>query len=334
MPQLTIDVPESITQRVLASLDMALAQDPKNMKLTDYWEHHKRLIHIKPLSEGRVQLTGESGFYFPGHSYSGLDRLNTYYKYLKSRSLKSAVGPDITTTMAKLSLPHGSGFYLGGRWVTYDLLRSIFHVHSILDAMDKAGIKMPSNPTFLEIGSGTGIQALVFSKLFPNLTYICLDLPETLSRASFFLGRAMPQRKLVLYKEWLQNDRKIETGSEQTILLPAYEAVNLPDHSIDMVINTDSLQEMSLETIAFYFKEIRRVLKNERLFYQSNRKSKKMGSEIIEVAKFPYTSADKHLFHRENTFMARQWIYKKRLGLFNVPYLSKRTHLHSLTQMA
>lgn len=57
--------------------------DHAKSHLTSYWENHRAHISLERIGEDAVRVTGQSGFYFPGNSYSGLDTLNACFAFLR-----------------------------------------------------------------------------------------------------------------------------------------------------------------------------------------------------------------------------------------------------------
>lgn len=105
----------------------------------------------------------------------------------------------------------------------------------------------------VEIGAGFGRTAQALVKLATNIKkYTIVDIPEVLSLSSSYLEKVL-------------ND-------EEFAKLDFVNALSLPEdhhdfHSIDLVINIDSFQEMPKETIGYYFE---RIIKNSRFFYSKN----------------------------------------------------------------
>ena len=64
---------------------------------------------------------------------------------------------------------------------------------------DIATIK--NNSKILEIGGGYGKLAYYLLKNISNYTYIDLDIPETLTLASYFLSKSFPNKKNLFYGE-------------------------------------------------------------------------------------------------------------------------------------
>ncbi|MDB5047886.1 MAG: hypothetical protein JWO30_957 [Fibrobacteres bacterium] len=314
MPTVSLEIDKSLHSRIEKAYELAIKNAPSDLGITTYWKEHLANIKIQG-SGGSVKLSGESGFYFPGATYSSYDKYNAIKKK-----------PFIDASNIKLSLPAGIGYEMDGRRISFDYVRAQFHIESIA----KAFPSLSKCRTLLEIGSGTGIQAFAFSQFLPGITYIMVDLPGTLAFASYFLAKASPQSKFLYYHEWLESG----LTNADFVFLPFYEISKLPDGICDLALNTDSMQEMNYETIGKYFQQLRRLLRGPRLFYQSNRKSKMMDGEDIQVDKFPYKKEDNPLFKRENPFMAEHWVKRKKFGL--IPYAAKtyRTHIQSLTELS
>ncbi len=287
--------------------------------VTSYWKHHRSIIDIERIGAGKVRVSGESGFNFPGMTYSELDYLNTLHKrYGHMR--------DISGTKFDLSIPQSSdnknfGYKVSGKWINSDFLRAIDHVRRIITQSEQAGITLPDSPRILEIGSGTGILALVFKLLFKKSTYFLVDFPETLTLASVFLNIVLPNSKILYFTEWSKNPDLLRSNDYDFILVPNHAMSRIPKGSIHLAVNTDSMQEMNYQTIGVYFNELRRVLVNPALFYQNNR-DKVMDGVLIEVSKYPYNANDQHILYKgRNQFQSKSFIMK---SLFkNIPLLRR-----------
>ena len=305
--------PDLLT-RIMASWD-AYAAYPQHdhPNLTAYWRTHRAYISIIRTGQDVVRVSGQSGFYFPGHSYSGLDTVNALVALVR---LGFPSTPPFIKKQRWWSLP--------SRW-NYDWLRALDHVR----AVQKEPAAQRELCTITEIGSGTGILALAFKRLYPAVQYTCIDLPETLHLAACFLAAALPDATFVFPKEF----REGKSHAADVTFVDSELTGRIPVASQDLYINTDSMQEMSRPMIQQYFMLMRRTLMGPRLFYQSNRESKPMDGAMIRPTEFPWTDGDRHLFFRENDFMARNVVKRHK---WHLPYvlLARRKHLRSLTVLA
>lgn len=105
----------------------------------------------------------------------------------------------------------------------------------------------------VEIGAGFGRTAQALIKLVENIeTYTIVDLPEMLSLSHSYL-------KEVLSKN--------EFGKLDFVNALALAKDHRDFRCVDLAINIDSFQEMSKETIRYYFE---RIICNARFFYSKN----------------------------------------------------------------
>ena len=336
--ELILDIDDTKIDSIIQNLEVGRRERPANYTdaITPYWAHHLSLIQVERVATRKIRLTGESGFYFPGMTYSGLDLINTIFK--RFGLMRTIAGSEFD-----LSIPqNGSkkfGYKILGKWISSDYLRSIHHARKIVTQAKQGGISFPDNLRIAEIGSGTGIQALVFKQLFKKSTYFLVDFPETLALAATFLNIVCPEAKILYHTEWKDNPELLNRDGYDFVFVPNYAISHIPESTIHLVINTVSMQEMNYDTIAMYFREIRRILTGPSLFYQSNR-DKMMDGVLIEVAKYPYIQEDVHLYQGIDEFQLHTIATRKILGrypvlrMLKIPVLRKSIQLPSLTKMA
>ena len=279
--QLTLKIGNERITEIITDLERGREMRPPEYRenITTYWAHHLAQMKVEKSGNNEIKVSGESGFYFPGMTYSGSDFLNTIYKRFGLMS-------DITRSKYDLSIPKCTydklGFNLRGKCISFDFLRSIHHAKNIIESAAVNDIILKSNLNVLEIGSGTGIQALVFKLLFKDSTYFLVDFPETLALAETFLSLVMPQSKMLFFSQWNKQPELLLNKKYDFVFIPNYATSRLPSNFAHLALNTVSMQEMNYATIAMYFSEIRRILTEPALFYQCNR-DKRMDGEMIEV---------------------------------------------------
>lgn len=113
--------------------------------------------------------------------------------------------------------------------------------------------------TILELGGGYGKLAYYLLKNINNYTYIDLDIPETLTLASYFLSKSFPNKKNLFYGE--RSDNKNVTSEYDLIFLPSWEIETIQDNSVNLAINKNSLGEMNPETARNYINHVHRTSK-------------------------------------------------------------------------
>ena len=167
------------------------------------------------------------------------------------------------------------------------------------------------NPVVAEIGGGIGLLAYFLTR-DSNIQYIEFDLPEVLVVSQYFLMKAFPEKRFLLYGE----DRTDEPYDY--ILMPHFEIRNLVDNSVDVFVNFHSISEMNLDTITEYMGHIARATKE--YFYHENSGYGLivLGSEPDETAGQNFVVPDSKLIRLsmtpaifgENVY--REFLYKRR----------------------
>jgi putative sugar O-methyltransferase len=144
-------------------------------------------------------------------------------------------------------------------------------------------------PLIVEIGSGFGGLAFRLKTLFPEVDYICLDLPESLLLANLYLGLALPghAHTATFTPEPLKRDAV--NGVRYVPNHLAFEA--LRGLGADLVINTLSFAEMTAEQVAAYGYMASAMLGPRGLLFEQNQDNRHVGmieckSTLARV--FPY----------------------------------------------
>jgi hypothetical protein len=298
---------------------------PPGAPVSSYWEHHRSLagLEIVDREQGLVRIRGESGFYFPGRSYSALEWVNTLDRlaWLAFSGWRRQAQPVDANALA-FSIPRGRntftrlGHAIGRRRTAYDFLRAQYHLACVAPHLPAEIFSGARRLTSIEIGPGTGLLALAVKQQLSNSALVLVDLPETLAFSSVFLTMVLPEKRFLFLDGF---EQKPDSWPEYDFTLLTPEAASrLPSAAFDLAWNTDSMQEMELGAIRDYFALLRRLLRNPALFYSSNRVEKWIGKRSTRLAEYPYTAGDRDLFSRENAFMHDRWVWKK--FHYRVPY--------------
>lgn len=128
--------------------------------------------------------------------------------------------------------------------------------------------KLSDKLFFLEIGAGAGMTTLGLLETYPRARAIICDLPETIAVAytlmSFFSKRNL---KLMLPNEF---EGDIDAVDADVLFIVPDQLPVLKPGSVDIFINSCSMQEMQIEVITHYFREIARLGKQHSIFYCKN----------------------------------------------------------------
>jgi SAM-dependent methyltransferase len=173
--------------------------------------------------------------------------------------------------------------------------------------------------TILVIGDGYGFLSAMLKELYPKARIVLIDLGKTLLFQVFHVTKAFPGAGHALAGE----------GDGDFVYCPADQIDRLP-FAYDLAINTHSMQEMTMATVARYFEFLRAHVRPDNLFYCCNRESKTLpDGEVIAFANYPWSDKDQHLVDERPAF------YKYFVtGTF--PYFTSFTgkSRHRLTRLA
>lgn len=133
--------------------------------------------------------------------------------------------------------PDEIGVYTYRGIASYRAIQAIYQAYLI-----KELTKDIENPKVLEIGAGVGRTAYYANK-FGIYDYTIVDIPITILSSSYFLGRTLGEDKISLLGE--------AKHTSQVKIIGVDEFLNGSEH-YDLIINADSLTEMSYETMQIY----------------------------------------------------------------------------------
>ncbi len=208
------------------------------------------------------------------HDMSKHPHYPLFIKDLKDFCLKK-------TGMLEESLIIENNFELFGEKITETkIIPPLFYKLGLDVKFVKDLIDSPTKKTVLEIGAGWGgFPHLMLDKV-KNLNYIVVDIPSTINISAYFsykLGRTIR----------LPGEGKIENinfDEFDIVFITPEEMPQIKDRSVDMVINMDSLTEMTKETIQYYSEQMFRVSKKY-VFSSNRRYNEKRYTNIIESFK-------------------------------------------------
>ena len=153
--------------------------------------------------------------------------------------------------------------------LTQSSLEYVFMLTHLEPYLDGAGV-------VVEIGGGYGGLTRLIKLVFPQMKCVLLDLPEVNTIQTYFLAKAFPEATVLGLRDVAH--RKAIDPSEldaDFIVLPGQLIERLRPSSFDLAINTRSMMEMDLETVAFYVQHIQDKLAIGGSFFCLNRYEKK-----------------------------------------------------------
>jgi putative sugar O-methyltransferase len=127
-----------------------------------------------------------------------------------------------------------------------------------------AGLLPEGTATVAEIGGGFGGMAYYLLRDRPATTYIDFDVPESIALTSYYLLKAFPQRKIVLYGEAELTGETI--AQADMLLMPISGIAELPSGSVDLSFSSHAISDLSPALMAEYLNDIARFTRNYFLY--------------------------------------------------------------------
>jgi hypothetical protein len=114
----------------------------------------------------------------------------------------------------------------------------------------------------------------------PNTTYFDFDVPESIALASYYLIKAFPKLKFLLYGEGELTKKTI--ADADVVLLPAFELENMPAESADITFSSHVMSDISPSAMAEYLRHIERITTNC-LFLIGKQQGSESISELLNL---------------------------------------------------
>lgn len=140
------------------------------------------------------------------------------------------------------------------------------------------GLLGPEKSTVAEIGGGFGGMAYYLLRDYANVTYCDFDLPESIALSSYYLLKAFPHLRFLLYGE--QELTKKSIGQADVVLMPTFELANMPEESIDVTFSSHAMSDISSDAMAEYMDNVVRMTRSAFLYIGNSRASKSI-SDLV-----------------------------------------------------
>jgi hypothetical protein len=182
-------------------------------------------------------------------------------------------------------------------------------------------------PVMLEIGAGYAGAAYYLLRssagarqpaASPGLTWVDIDLPETLAIAAYSLIVSLPGRRIFLFGEGPIPSTRQELARYDAVLLPQFGLPTLADGSVDLLLNTFSFSEMPGPALAEYLAQASRLVRGYLLHNNMDRQGvvnrgfeRTPASQYpLDVSRFKLLSKSFDLFHGHSGDY-REWLYQR-----------------------
>ena len=252
------DVKQFISDAIVAR---SRDEIPDYLKPSKYWlDFCKFSAYVRRLDNqelGHIRnhtwhLTGDSyqSYYFGSPVENRC--LAEEYEYLVGRlGIELRMGED----------ERGIGF--DTRWGKLNRDR-IRHLQVLVDLREHGAFSSDRPQTLLEIGGGFGGLAAVIMSYNPAVTYVLLDLEETLFYQAIYLSNTFGRERVVLCDQGRPMPQ-LEPG--RFYLVPQAQYQLIENVKFDLAINQQSMQEMNQLQVDHYCNLLERT---SVLFYSAN----------------------------------------------------------------
>lgn len=125
--------------------------------------------------------------------------------------------------------------------------------------------------TVAEIGGGFGGMAYYLLRDRAGVTYLDFDVPESIALASYYLSKAFPQLKFLLYGE--KELTKEAIAQADVVLMPVFEMPTMPAQSVDVTFSSHAMSDISSGALVEYLNHIDRMTRECFLYIGNTRAS-------------------------------------------------------------
>jgi hypothetical protein len=188
------------------------------------------------------------------------------------------IPPDVDGGMLKITTSHGR---FGER-----------DANAIFTAWLLTRVGDFDEPRICEIGAGSGRVAYWRRRLGP-CQYTIIDLQHVNVVQGFYLLKTLPEDRVRLYGE-------PDSGSADITIWPSHAIDQLADAEFDLVLNQDSMPEMSRETVDEYLDWIAGVCRG--LFVSINHESRPAYGENLRHVSVPDAVGSRASFSRRDRY--------------------------------
>ncbi len=132
----------------------------------------------------------------------------------------------------------------------------------------------------VELGGGFGGMPYYLVRDNSDITYYDFDLPENLALTAFYLLSVFPDKKIALYGE--VDVGTLNPDDYDIVLMPNFEIARMQNGSADLVFNSYSLAEMSVEAVDNYLCHFNRM-SNKFIFHINHTRDSVVKADQFKV---------------------------------------------------
>jgi hypothetical protein len=138
----------------------------------------------------------------------------------------------------------------------------------------------PGKAILAEVKGGFGGMAYYLLRDRQDTTYIDFDVPETIALASYYLMKAYPALRFLLYGEEAITPQTISQAD--IVMMPMFALASMPAGSVDAVFSSYGMSDLSRTTTADCLNDIDRITRTQTLFIDNQRVSEVLSNQMKE----------------------------------------------------
>jgi len=200
----------------------------------------------------------------PGSSITrgfGLDRrFSPSFDYYREQSVYKDI---LSIPESDFGDPEKLFYGVNGERRSGIFLRNACYAYEIITRFKR---ERNSSFNILEIGSGFGMLAYILKHYYKNAKLFLVDLPETLATCAWYLENAFPDSSFL----YCPADTDDSIGAADVIFINA-EAFKIGMTGYDLVINCDSMSEMTADVACNYLSIIEADMYDDGMFFFLNK---------------------------------------------------------------
>jgi hypothetical protein len=146
-----------------------------------------------------------------------------------------------------------------------------------------------------EIGGGYGGMASYLLRSGVPITYIDFDVPESIALTSYYLLKAFPSSKFLLYGEKELTAEAL--AASDIVLLPICEMARMPAGSLNLTFSSHTMGDLSDDAMAEYLNNISRMTRDYLLYYGDSRAAdrlSRLGGGCLSLLEGRFSGWNRH----------------------------------------
>lgn len=245
-----------VRENVLAAMDLSRGSASTPSK---YWQEElagfEYMLDASPLVIDKLRehcfhITGIKSYDYRGHHAHAAQPFAAKLAMLRAVDSGDLFVPENPSL-------GGFGHTIDGNLVNIDTLK----FYESLIAIERGGLlktvrSQPNrNQVWVEIGAGWGGFGYVVKTIFPQVTYVIVDLPQTLLFSATYLMSVFPELRCAIYPQDSLEECTTNLHNYDFVFLPhfVFPDLKLP---IDLAVNMISFQEMTTQQVTSYVRHL------------------------------------------------------------------------------